>query len=101
VSAANAVSSLLEVPAVNEEQHHSSWLFGDPATPILRAYCRAVGHRRHLRPAKPEINHLLIGVARNFQRAATWLAGTPRARTGSRRSPPQPGFASSIIASDL
>lgn len=28
----------LEVPAVNEEQHHSSWLFGDPATPILRAY---------------------------------------------------------------
>lgn len=28
----------LEVPVVNEEQHHSSWLFGDPATPILRAY---------------------------------------------------------------
>jgi manganese oxidase len=25
-------------PVVNEEQHHSSWLFGDPATPILRAY---------------------------------------------------------------
>ncbi len=23
---------------VGEEQHHSSWLFGDPATPILRAY---------------------------------------------------------------
>ena len=21
-----------------EEQHHSSWLFGDPVTPILRAY---------------------------------------------------------------
>ncbi|MPZ62903.1 MAG: hypothetical protein GEU93_16740 [Propionibacteriales bacterium] len=28
----------LEVPVVNEEQHHSSWLFGDPSTPILRAY---------------------------------------------------------------
>lgn len=28
----------LEVCVVNEEQHHSSWLFGDPATPILRAY---------------------------------------------------------------
>ena len=25
-------------PVVNEEQHHSSWLFGDPETPILRAY---------------------------------------------------------------
>lgn len=23
---------------VNEEQHHSSWLFGDPCTPILKAY---------------------------------------------------------------
>jgi len=23
---------------IGEEQHHSSWLFGDPATPILRAY---------------------------------------------------------------
>ena len=22
-----------------EEQHHSSWLFGEPATPVLRAYC--------------------------------------------------------------
>jgi FtsP/CotA-like multicopper oxidase with cupredoxin domain len=25
-------------PVLNEEQHHSSWMFGDPATPILRAY---------------------------------------------------------------
>ena len=25
-------------PVIGEEQHHSSWLFGDPATPILRAY---------------------------------------------------------------
>ncbi|MDQ3748832.1 MAG: multicopper oxidase domain-containing protein [Acidobacteriota bacterium] len=23
---------------VNEEQHHSSWLFGEPATPVLKAY---------------------------------------------------------------
>ncbi|MEB3303872.1 MAG: hypothetical protein VKK99_04680, partial [Cyanobacteriota bacterium] len=23
---------------VNEEQHHSSWMFGDPQTPILKAY---------------------------------------------------------------
>ena len=23
---------------LNEEQHHSSWMFGDPATPILKAY---------------------------------------------------------------
>jgi manganese oxidase len=28
----------LEKAVLNEEQHHSSWLFGDPATPILRAY---------------------------------------------------------------
>lgn len=34
--------------------------------------------------AKTELNHLLIGAALNFQRAATWFAGTPRART--RRS---------------
>jgi manganese oxidase len=25
-------------PVVNEEQHHSSWMFGDPATPVLKAY---------------------------------------------------------------
>jgi len=25
-------------PVLNEEQHHSSWMFGDPVTPILRAY---------------------------------------------------------------
>jgi manganese oxidase len=25
-------------PVIGEEQHHSSWLFGDPATPVLRAY---------------------------------------------------------------
>ena len=28
----------LQVPVVNEEQHHSSWMFGDPETPVLRAY---------------------------------------------------------------
>lgn len=28
----------LERPVLNEEQHHSSWLFGDPVTPILKAY---------------------------------------------------------------
>ena len=31
---------------VGEEQHHSSWLFGDPATPILRAYA---GDRARIR----------------------------------------------------
>lgn len=25
-------------PVLNEEQHHSSWMFGDPATPIFKAY---------------------------------------------------------------
>ena len=25
-------------PVIGEEQHHSSWLFGEPATPVLRAY---------------------------------------------------------------
>lgn len=25
-------------PVLNEEQHHSSWMFGDPVTPIFRAY---------------------------------------------------------------
>ncbi|WP_169747443.1 multicopper oxidase domain-containing protein [Belnapia moabensis] len=29
---------VLDPPVLNEEQHHSSWLFGDPATPILKAY---------------------------------------------------------------
>jgi hypothetical protein len=29
--------SLLK-PVIGEEQHHSSWLFDDPATPVLRAY---------------------------------------------------------------
>ncbi len=28
----------LERPVLNEEQHHSSWMFGDPVTPILKAY---------------------------------------------------------------
>lgn len=27
-----------EKPVLNEEQHHSSWMFGDPVTPILKAY---------------------------------------------------------------
>ena len=34
--------------------------------------------------AKTALNHQLIGAALNYQRAAAWLAGTPRART--RRS---------------
>jgi manganese oxidase len=25
-------------PVLNEEQHHSSWMFGDPATPVFKAY---------------------------------------------------------------
>src|SRR3954447_10454284 len=25
-------------PVIGEEQHHSSWLFGEPATPVLRSY---------------------------------------------------------------
>lgn len=29
---------VLQSPVLNEEQHHSSWMFGDPVTPILRAY---------------------------------------------------------------
>ncbi|MCU0893412.1 MAG: multicopper oxidase domain-containing protein [Rhodospirillales bacterium] len=29
---------VLARPVLNEEQHHSSWMFGDPATPILKAY---------------------------------------------------------------
>jgi hypothetical protein len=28
----------LKRQVTGEEQHHSSWLFGDPATPVLRAY---------------------------------------------------------------
>ncbi len=28
----------LKRPVLNEEQHHSSWMFGDPVTPILKAY---------------------------------------------------------------
>lgn len=29
---------VIEPPVLNEEQHHSSWMFGDPVTPILKAY---------------------------------------------------------------
>ncbi|MBI0539420.1 hypothetical protein D9599_28270 [Roseomonas sp. KE2513] len=29
---------VLKRPVLNEEQHHSSWMFGDPETPILKAY---------------------------------------------------------------
>ncbi|HEX8441160.1 multicopper oxidase domain-containing protein [Archangium sp.] len=29
---------VLQRPVLNEEQHHSSWMFGDPVTPILKAY---------------------------------------------------------------
>ena len=29
---------VLRRPVLNEEQHHSSWMFGDPVTPILKAY---------------------------------------------------------------
>ena len=29
---------VLDRPVLNEEQHHSSWMFGDPATPVLKAY---------------------------------------------------------------
>jgi transposase len=39
---------------------------------------------RYLGLAKTGLNHLLIGAALNFQRAAAWLAEVPRART--RRS---------------
>jgi manganese oxidase len=28
----------LERSVLNEDQHHSSWMFGDPATPVFRAY---------------------------------------------------------------
>lgn len=29
---------VFDKPVLNEEQHHSSWMFGDPVTPILKAY---------------------------------------------------------------
>ncbi|HLM46520.1 MAG TPA: multicopper oxidase domain-containing protein, partial [Myxococcaceae bacterium] len=29
---------VLQRPVLGEEQHHSSWMFGDPVTPILKAY---------------------------------------------------------------
>lgn len=32
------IGHVLESPVLNEEAHHSSWMFGDPVTPILRAY---------------------------------------------------------------
>jgi hypothetical protein len=28
----------LKDTVINEEQHHSSWMFGDPATPVLKSY---------------------------------------------------------------
>ncbi len=46
--------------------------------------CGGLRRARYIGLAKTELNHLLIGAALNFQRAAAWFAGTPRART--RRS---------------
>jgi transposase len=46
--------------------------------------CCDLRRARYIGLAKTALNHQLIGTALNFQRAAAWLAGTPRART--RRS---------------
>jgi len=46
--------------------------------------CCDLRRARYIGLAKTELNHQLIGAALNYQRAAAWLAGTPRART--RRS---------------
>lgn len=50
-----------------EEQHHSSWLFGDPATPILRAYRRD--------PAKIRLVHAGVKETHVFHlHVHQWLA---------------------------
>ncbi len=45
---------------VNEEQHHSSWAFGDPATPVLKAYIGDPVRIRlvHMGPKETHVFHL-------------------------------------------
>ena len=45
---------------VNEEQHHSSWAFGDPDTPVLKAYAGDPVRIRlvHLGPKETHVFHL-------------------------------------------
>ena len=45
---------------VNEEQHHSSWAFGDPDTPVLKAYIGDPVRIRlvHLGPKETHVFHL-------------------------------------------
>jgi hypothetical protein len=67
-----------------EEQHHSSWLFGDPVTPILRAYrgdpCRV--RLVHAGVKEHHVFHLHVhqwhAVPTDTAVPSTWRPGAPR-----------------------
>ncbi len=67
-----------------EEQHHSSWLFGDPVTPILRAYRGDPARVRlvHAGVKETHIFHLHVhqwrAVPHDTAEPSVWRAGEPR-----------------------
>lgn len=67
-----------------EEQHHSSWLFGDPVTPILRAYKGDPARVRLLHAGVKETHvfHLHVhqwrAVPQDTAAPSAWRPGEPR-----------------------
>ncbi|HWM57418.1 MAG TPA: multicopper oxidase domain-containing protein [Pseudonocardia sp.] len=67
-----------------EEQHHSSWLFGDPAIPVLRAYKGDPARIRlvHGGVKETHVFHLHVhqwhAVPQDTARPSEWEAGKPR-----------------------
>lgn len=67
-----------------EEQHHSSWLFGEPVTPLLRTYKGDPARIRlvHAGVRQTHVFHLHAhqwrAVAQDTARPSTWQAGQPR-----------------------
>ena len=73
----------LEIVA-GEEQHHSSWLFGDPAIPVMRAYKGDPARVRlvHGGVKETHVFHLHVhqwhAVPQDTARPSEWEAGEPR-----------------------
>ncbi|MGR7027209.1 multicopper oxidase domain-containing protein [Geodermatophilus sp. URMC 62] len=67
-----------------EEQHHSSWLFGEPATPVLRAYRGDPARIRlvHAGVKEAHVFHLHVhqwrAVPQDTAEPSTWRPGAPR-----------------------
>lgn len=67
-----------------EEQHHSSWLFGEPVTPVLRAYKGDPARIRlvHAGVKETHVFHLHVhqwrAVPQDGAQASEWREGEPR-----------------------